>query len=177
MSFVVSYVWKRFMPVREMTANHSLERTPKGRTALHAQNPRRLSGPLNSTVRRPSRERGVLIEPVAMNRSPGRNQPCWCGSGKKFKKCHLGRALATPLPDEAVRAAGRSNWEEKRCLHPQAAPGLCTKIVSAHTVSRSGVLTRILDNKNRVRTFYRAAFDSTTEPEVRSIGWRTSSTS
>jgi uncharacterized protein YecA (UPF0149 family) len=19
---------------------------------------------------------------------PGRNDPCWCGSGKKFKKCH-----------------------------------------------------------------------------------------
>jgi methionyl aminopeptidase len=21
--------------------------------------------------------------------SPGRNEPCWCGSGKKYKKCHL----------------------------------------------------------------------------------------
>ncbi len=20
---------------------------------------------------------------------PGRNEPCWCGSGKKYKKCHL----------------------------------------------------------------------------------------
>ena len=20
----------------------------------------------------------------------GRNAPCWCGSGKKYKKCHLG---------------------------------------------------------------------------------------
>jgi len=20
---------------------------------------------------------------------PGRNDPCWCGSGKKYKKCHL----------------------------------------------------------------------------------------
>ncbi|MDX6495203.1 MAG: preprotein translocase subunit SecA, partial [Gaiellales bacterium] len=19
---------------------------------------------------------------------PGRNDPCWCGSGKKFKRCH-----------------------------------------------------------------------------------------
>ncbi len=25
-------------------------------------------------------------EPVAR---PGRNEPCWCGSGKKYKKCHL----------------------------------------------------------------------------------------
>ncbi|HFT8046801.1 TPA: SEC-C metal-binding domain-containing protein [Klebsiella pneumoniae] len=21
----------------------------------------------------------------------GRNDSCWCGSGKKYKKCHLGR--------------------------------------------------------------------------------------
>ena len=21
--------------------------------------------------------------------SPGRNDECWCGSGKKYKKCHL----------------------------------------------------------------------------------------
>ncbi|MBL4632794.1 MAG: SEC-C domain-containing protein [Kofleriaceae bacterium] len=20
---------------------------------------------------------------------PGRNEPCWCGNGKKYKKCHL----------------------------------------------------------------------------------------
>ncbi|MEJ2183524.1 MAG: SEC-C metal-binding domain-containing protein [Nitrospirota bacterium] len=20
---------------------------------------------------------------------PGRNEPCWCGSGMKYKKCHL----------------------------------------------------------------------------------------
>lgn len=25
---------------------------------------------------------------MAPTRSPGRNDPCWCGSGKKFKKCH-----------------------------------------------------------------------------------------
>ncbi|MEN6532475.1 MAG: SEC-C metal-binding domain-containing protein [Bryobacteraceae bacterium] len=21
--------------------------------------------------------------------TPGRNAPCWCGSGRKYKKCHL----------------------------------------------------------------------------------------
>src|SRR5437867_5563511 len=25
---------------------------------------------------------------TAPNKLPGRNEPCWCGSGKKFKKCH-----------------------------------------------------------------------------------------
>ncbi|HTT09187.1 MAG TPA: SEC-C metal-binding domain-containing protein [Gammaproteobacteria bacterium] len=29
-------------------------------------------------------------------RDVGRNDPCPCGSGRKFKKCH---ALATPEPD------------------------------------------------------------------------------
>jgi hypothetical protein len=29
-------------------------------------------------------------EPIAHRREvPGRNDPCWCGSGKKYKKCHL----------------------------------------------------------------------------------------
>ena len=25
----------------------------------------------------------------------GRNDPCWCGSGKKYKKCHLGKDTLT----------------------------------------------------------------------------------
>ncbi len=29
------------------------------------------------------------IEPVKATVKPGRNDPCWCGSGKKYKKCHL----------------------------------------------------------------------------------------
>ncbi|MDP3276875.1 MAG: SEC-C metal-binding domain-containing protein [Deltaproteobacteria bacterium] len=28
------------------------------------------------------------IEPVRALPTPGRNDPCHCGSGKKFKKCH-----------------------------------------------------------------------------------------
>src|SRR5699024_346723 len=27
---------------------------------------------------------------------PGRNDPCWCGSGRKYKKCHRGRARVSP---------------------------------------------------------------------------------
>jgi hypothetical protein len=31
----------------------------------------------------------VPPEPVQRRHTPGRNDPCWCGSGKKYKKCHL----------------------------------------------------------------------------------------
>ncbi|MBZ4421361.1 SEC-C domain-containing protein [Myxococcus sp. RHST-1-4] len=28
-------------------------------------------------------------EPARREQRPGRNEPCWCGSGQKYKKCHL----------------------------------------------------------------------------------------
>ena len=111
-----------------------------------------------------------------MKRRLGRNDPCWCGSGKKFKKCHLNREIADPLPPEAVGTAAIRAWSHKLCLHPLAAPGVCDKIVSAHTVQRSGVLGRIVDRTNHVLTFYPPAFEQPVEPEPRRIGWRDAST-
>lgn len=29
----------------------------------------------------------------------GRNDPCWCGSGRKYKQCHLGEVAQPALPD------------------------------------------------------------------------------
>ena len=37
----------------------------------------------------------------------GRNDPCWCGSGKKFKKCHGAVALVAAVLAAAARPAGR----------------------------------------------------------------------
>ena len=31
-----------------------------------------------------------LPAPARAKDRPGRNDPCWCGSGRKYKKCHLG---------------------------------------------------------------------------------------
>jgi uncharacterized protein len=33
---------------------------------------------------------GPRVETVRKAPQPGRNDLCWCGSGKKFKKCHGG---------------------------------------------------------------------------------------
>ncbi len=30
----------------------------------------------------------VAQEPVRVEKTPGRNEPCFCGSGKKYKLCH-----------------------------------------------------------------------------------------
>ena len=32
----------------------------------------------------------------------GRNEPCWCGSGRKFKQCHLHRTAEHPLEERAA---------------------------------------------------------------------------
>ncbi len=31
---------------------------------------------------------GVKAQPIRVQKMPGRNDPCWCGSGKKYKNCH-----------------------------------------------------------------------------------------
>jgi hypothetical protein len=47
--------------------------------------------------------------PVVAPPKPGRNDPCWCGSGKKYKKCHLAEdektdGTGTPeLPEGAAK--------------------------------------------------------------------------
>ena len=33
---------------------------------------------------------GQKPQPVSVEKKPGRNDPCPCSSGKKFKKCHGG---------------------------------------------------------------------------------------
>ena len=38
------------------------------------------------------RTEGRGEEKTAGDKTPGRNDPCWCGSGKKYKNCHMRRA-------------------------------------------------------------------------------------
>lgn len=35
-----------------------------------------------------AQDEGVSVQPVHVQKKPGRNDPCPCGSGKKYKKCH-----------------------------------------------------------------------------------------
>lgn len=45
------------------------------------------------------------IEPLAAAADGpklGRNEPCWCGSGRKFKQCHQGAGGLPPLPDRVA---------------------------------------------------------------------------
>ncbi len=36
-------------------------------------------------------EKTEPVEPIKVDKQPGRNDPCPCGSGKKYKKCCYGK--------------------------------------------------------------------------------------
>ncbi len=60
----------------------------------------------------------LLAHRAEPRRDVGRNEPCWCGSGRKYKKCHLGNEQLTLaervkwLYTKAVQYAELSGWRE-----------------------------------------------------------------
>ncbi len=107
----------------------------------------------------------------------GRNDPCWCGSGAKYKKCHLERERERPLPTAALMAEFRHAKAWKTCLHPAAAPEKCSKIIDAHTVQRAKTMEELVDATNHVLTFYPYTPDESTGlPQLLRRGWRQAST-
>lgn len=74
----------------------------------------------------------------------GRNDPCWCGSGKKFKKCHWGLDSDKVFNFFDAAKHLKKLFNKKYCLHPDANNNLCEgNIVKAHTIQRNGGLSRI----------------------------------
>lgn len=109
-------------------------------------------------------------------KKPGRNAPCWCGSGRKFKHCHLGREGETPLPFQAVANAAQKAGEFKTCLHPHASKETCGKVISAHTLQRSRVLKEIANARNQVFSFNPPRMDNDGRLHLQERGWREAST-
>ncbi len=68
----------------------------------------------------------------------GRNDPCWCGSGKKYKKCHLTREKQQPARPWEVDAHIWARSKSGECLHVGPAAGtVCGKpAIGSHTVPR-----------------------------------------
>lgn len=79
--------------------------------------------------------------------SNNRNKPCWCGSGKKYKKCHLMREQQTPLTRGDLEAHSKHIKSKKTCSVKNLFSGECSSnIINAHTISKSGSLKEISEN-------------------------------
>jgi len=82
-----------------------------------------------------------------MSKKLGRNELCWCGSGLKYKKCHLDREKQTPSNIHEFADDHRRVFSYKDCLVPESMKAQCSgTIVKAHTVPRSDSLQKIARN-------------------------------
>lgn len=79
----------------------------------------------------------------------GRNDPCHCGSGEKYKRCHLNREAQEPLNPWAQEAKLKKSFSTKTCLADETGLGECSgKIISAHTVSVGAALNHIAEDRH-----------------------------
>lgn len=76
----------------------------------------------------------------------GRNDLCWCGSGKKFKYCHMNKNN-TQINLYDVSRDHKKMFNKKYCLYPSADKSKCKgQIIKAHTIQRNGGLNQISRN-------------------------------
>lgn len=74
----------------------------------------------------------------------GRNDPCPCGSGKKYKKCCLNKSVEQRLAEAVARSSNNLKNEAhiKQCLHPNK--NECDeKIIKAHAIQNNRILNKI----------------------------------
>lgn len=77
----------------------------------------------------------------------GRNELCWCGSGKKWKKCHKERHLQKEIPIGQLLNEMHQSEIRGTCLHPDASKQNCSRqTIKAHTVQRAGGLRAIAED-------------------------------
>lgn len=75
----------------------------------------------------------------------GRNDPCWCGSGKKYKKCHLYRQDQKKVTPFDIGKKFKKHFGKEYCIYLDRSE--CRgSIVKAHTIQRNGSLNKIADN-------------------------------
>lgn len=92
----------------------------------------------------------------------GRNDPCWCDSGKKYKHCHLDREYQAEVTKGEIISNASKARVKASCFHSPVDSAHCNgKIIQSHTVSKSGSLRRIakdghvLNFKPNINTLYK----------------------
>lgn len=76
----------------------------------------------------------------------GRNEPCWCGSGRKFKKCHLGRAETDAMQLSEALEATRKSRSARGCQSPPTMHESCSgDPIKSHSISKALGLNRIAE--------------------------------
>ena len=86
---------------------------------------------------------GGAPQPVRSAKTPGRNDPCWCGSGEKYKHCH-GRAGRAARPCRRRRRCARGGCTSRGGC---TTCGACRRATAPH--ARRGGQTSDRPSRNR----------------------------
>ena len=79
-----------------------------------------------------------------MAKKLGRNDPCWCGSGLKYKKCHMDREKQEPLRISEVDKELSKAFSTGECLAPELLKANCSKtVIKSHTIPKKQSLQQI----------------------------------
>lgn len=106
----------------------------------------------------------------------GRNERCWCLSGKKFKHCHLIRETLEPVNVYEQEQRMFAEFRDGYCSLP--GPDPCSSlIVKAHTIQRKGGLAAIAENNHvlTVKPLMKEMMLSSGKPQPRKIGLNSAS--
>lgn len=79
----------------------------------------------------------------------GRNDKCFCGSGLKYKKCHLGRDKLKRSEPWQVNKLLLDSYSSKFCSAPESVTKDCSsQIIKAHTIPKSTSLKKLAKNNH-----------------------------
>jgi hypothetical protein len=103
-------------------------------------------------------------------------EQCWCGSGRKYKKCHQFRAQEEPISSGQLLAEQRRVfWRKRGCMHPYASDANCQgSVIDSHTIQRKGPLEKIIGANNHVMHLEPSPSDQTLQ--AKEIGWKKAAT-
>ena len=88
----VSVLMRGQIPVQQPEQVREAEPEPASRQERYVESREDLTDPNQEAAARQDTREPQKQQPVVAEKLPGRNDPCPCGSGKKFKNCH-GRGL------------------------------------------------------------------------------------
>jgi hypothetical protein len=113
-------------------------------------------------------------DPLKPVEKMGRNELCWCRSGKKYKKCHLNREDQKKINAYELEQRMFTELREGYCSHPApSSDNPCSTIITkAHTVQKNGGLAAIAEAGHvlTVKPVMKEMIKTEGNPQPRKIG-------
>ncbi|MBI4787923.1 MAG: SEC-C domain-containing protein [Chloroflexi bacterium] len=99
-SYVFTYQYRGFAKLEEEDRDRASRKAIETAKPVSSEQPKAQVPSPKSPVPSPKAQAQPTRSPVGATTAAklGRNDPCWCGSGKKYKNCHMHSDLGQSAP-------------------------------------------------------------------------------